>query len=331
MSTAVSSDAAAARPPDRTGTAAAGAHGGRRSRRARTTRRQQRTAAALLIGPFGILMALVFLVPLVYAIVLSLFTVDHHGLGFGNGHTVFTGLRSYAAVLTDPTFASGFGVIGLFLVIEVPVLVIVSLGLALLLDSGMVRLRRTAQLFLFLPHAVPGIIAALIWFYLYTPGVSPVVRALSGTGLSVDFLGIHLVLPSLVNVVLWNGLGYNMVIFYAALQAIPREVIEASVLDGASAWRTALRVKIPMVRATVVLVVMFAVIAALQLYTEPTLFNQTDALVSSRYTPNMYIYDAAFDRQNYGLSSAAAVILLVVSCVLSYAVTRWSNRGEDRK
>ena len=99
------------------------------------------------------------------------------GLGFGPERSVFVGLRSYAVVLTDPTFLSGLGTVALYCVIYIPLMVIGSLALALLLDSGVVRLRSWAQLGLFLPHAVPGIIAALIWLYLYTPGISPVVEA----------------------------------------------------------------------------------------------------------------------------------------------------------
>ncbi|MER5427559.1 sugar ABC transporter permease [Streptomyces sp. NPDC002588] len=294
----------------------------------RAGRRQQGLACAALLAPFTALLVAVFLVPVGYAIYLSLFSEDHKGLGFGGGTTVFTGLRSYLAVLGDPSFRSGFGVIALYCVIFVPVVVAGALALALLLDSGLVRLRRTAQMMLYLPHAVPGIIAAVIWLYLYTPGLSPVVRLFARADVQVDFLGLHTVLPSMVNIALWSGLGYNMVIFYAALQALPREVIEAATIDGAGGLRTALQVKVPIIRGSVVMVCMFALIGALQLFTEPTLMNQATPMVNSRYTPNMYIYDAAFRRNNYGLASAASVILLVVTCALSYAVTRWAGRRE---
>jgi multiple sugar transport system permease protein len=119
-----------------------------------------------------------------------------------------------------------------------------------------------------------------------------------------------------------------MVIFYAALQALPREVIEAARIDGAGGIRTALMVKVPIIRGSVVMVCMFALIGALQLFTEPMLMNQATPMVNSRFTPNMYIYDAAFRRNNYGLASAASVILLIVTCALSYGVTRWAGRQE---
>ncbi|MFB7224376.1 carbohydrate ABC transporter permease [Streptomyces sp. NPDC002596] len=298
---------------------------------ARTTRRSSRRrelgACGALMTPFFVLLVTVFLIPVGTAVWLSFFSDDQPGLGFGPEHTVFVGLRSYTAVLTDPTFLSSLGTVALYCVIYIPLMVVSALALALLLDSGVVRLRASAQLGLFLPHAVPGIIAALIWLYLYTPGLSPVIDLLGKADITIDFLGLHTVLPSIVNIALWSNLGYNMVVFYAALQAVPREVIEASVVDGAGPVRTALQVKTPLVRPSIVMVAMFTLIFALQLFTEPMLLGQASPMINSRFSPSMYIYDAAFTRNNYGLAAAASVVLLICTIALSYGVTRWTNRA----
>ncbi|MET7646952.1 sugar ABC transporter permease [Streptomyces sp. NPDC005426] len=290
-------------------------------------RRRELGAAGALMTPFFILLVTVFLIPVATALWLSFFSDDQPGLGFGPERTVFVGLRSYAAVLTDPTFLTGLGTVLLYCVIYIPAMVLGALALALLLDSGVVRLRSWAQLGLFLPHAVPGIIAAIIWLYLYTPGLSPVIDLLGKADITIDFLGVHTVVPSIVNIALWSNLGYNMVVFYAALQAVPREVIEASVVDGAGPVRTALQVKTPLVRPSVVMVAIFTLIFALQLFTEPMLLSQSTPMISSRFSPSMYIYDAAFTRNNYGLAAAASVVLLVCTIALSYGVTRWTNRS----
>ncbi|MGW2278583.1 carbohydrate ABC transporter permease [Streptomyces sp. NPDC001770] len=292
-----------------------------------TARRRELGAAGALMTPFFVLLVTVFLVPVGTAIWLSFFSDDQPGLGFGPEKTVFVGVRSYVAVLSDPTFLGGLGIVALYCLIYIPLIVIGSLALALLLDSGVVRLRAGAQLALFLPHAVPGIIAAIIWLYLYTPGLSPVIDILGKADITVDFLGVHTVVPSIVNIALWSNLGYNMVVFYAALQAVPREVIEASVVDGAGPVRTALRIKAPLVRSSIVMVAMFTLIFALQLFTEPMLLGQSTPMINSRFSPSMYIYDAAFTRNNYGLAAAASVILLVFTVALSYGVTRWTNRA----
>lgn len=300
-----------------------------RAGRTRTAARRRRLAACgALMTPFFALLVTVFLIPVGTAVYLSFFSADEPGLGFGPERTVFVGLRGYLAVLTDPTFLGGLATVALYCLVYIPLMVLGALALALLLDSGVVRLRAWAQLGLFLPHAVPGIIAALIWLYLYTPGISPVIELFARADITLDFLGLHTVLPSIVNIALWSNLGYNMVVFYAALQAVPREVLEASVVDGAGPVRTALEVKTPLIRASIVMVAMFTLIWALQLFTEPVLLSQSSPMINSRFSPSMYIYDAAFTRSNYGLAAAASVILLLCTIALSYAVTRWTSRTD---
>ncbi|MDT7783930.1 MAG: multiple sugar transport system permease protein [Pseudonocardiales bacterium] len=285
-----------------------------------------RLACAVLMAPFFVLLVTVFLIPTGTAIWLSFFAQDQPGLGFGPESTVFVGLRSYAAVLSDPTFRGGLLTVVLYCLIYIPIMVVGALALALLLDSGVAKLRGWAQMGLYLPHAVPGIIAALIWLYLYTPGLSPIIDLFAQGDIHLNFLGINTVLPSIVNIALWSNLGYNMVIFYAALQAVPREVLEASVVDGAGPVKQAVRIKTPLVKGAIVTVGIFTLIWALQLFTEPVLLSQSTPMISARFSPSMYIYDAAFTRNNYGLAAAASVILLAFTIALSYGVTRWTNR-----
>ncbi|MGH3867429.1 MAG: carbohydrate ABC transporter permease [Pseudonocardiaceae bacterium] len=292
-----------------------------------TTRRREGAACGVLMAPFFVLLVVVFLIPVSTAVWLSFFGEDHPGLGFGPQRTVFVGLRSYAVVFTDPTFLAGLGTILGYCLLYIPLLVVGALALALMLDSGAARVRSWVQLALFVPHAVPGIIAAIIWLYLYTPGLSPVVELLAKANLTVNFLGVHAVLPSMVNIALWSNLGYNLVIFYAALQAVPREVVEASVVDGAGPVRTALQVKTPLIRSSILVVSMFSLIWALQLFAEPMLLSHSSPMINSRFSPSMYIYDAAFTRNNYGLAAAASVVLLLSTIGLSYGVTRWTNRA----
>lgn len=283
-------------------------------------------ACAVLMAPFFLLLVTVFLIPTGTAMWLSFFASDQPGLGFGPESTVFVGLRSYVAVLSDPTFLSSLLTVVLYCLLYIPLMVVGALTLALLLDSGVAKLRSWMQMGLYLPHAVPGIIAALIWLYLYTPGLSPIIDLFAKADVQISFLGIDTVLPSIVNIALWSNLGYNMVIFYAALQAVPREVLEASVVDGAGPVKQALRIKAPLVRGAIVTVGIFTLIWALQLFTEPVLLSQSTPMISARFSPSMYIFDAAFTRNNYGLAAAASVVLLAFTVALSYGVTRWTNR-----
>ncbi|WP_328378279.1 sugar ABC transporter permease [Streptomyces sp. NBC_00440] len=284
-------------------------------------------AAVILLTPFYVLFTAVMLVPIGYAVWLSLFTEKQSGLGFGGSESVFSGLDNYAAALGDRAFREGFGVLLGYCVIYIPLMVCGALALALLLDSALARAKRFFQLALFLPHAVPGIIAALIWVYLYTPGLSPVVSAMHSGGIGFDFFSSSGALPSVVNIALWEWLGYNMVIFYAALQAIDRSVLEAATVDGAGGWRTAVSIKLPLIRASVVMVALFTIIGSLQLFTEPLILNSgAGSAVSSTWTPNMYAYTAAFSRNDYGLAASASVLLALTAALLSFLVTRFTGR-----
>ncbi|MFI8322505.1 carbohydrate ABC transporter permease [Streptomyces sp. NPDC085529] len=288
-------------------------------------------AAALLLTPFFLLFTAVLVVPIGYAVWLSLFTEKQSGLGFGGSETVFTGLGNYAAALGDRAFREGFGVLLGYCLLYLPLLLAGALGLALLLDTALARARRFFQLALFLPHAVPGIIAALIWVYLYTPQLSPVVQAMEAGGIGFDFFSPEGALPSVVNIALWEWLGYNLIIFYAALQAIDRSVLEAATVDGAGAWRTAFAVKIPLLRGSLAMVGLFTVIGSLQLFTEPLILSRgTGSAVTSTWTPNLYAYSAAFDRNDYGLAAAASILLALTAALLSFAVTRLT-RGRKEK
>lgn len=291
----------------------------------RQGQRQGRTAA-LLVGPFLLLFLTFSVAPLVYAAWLSLFTERSSGLGFGGVETLFVGLGNYTRALGDAAFRDSFVVIATYVVLYIPVMIGGALLLALLLDSAMARARRFFQLGLFLPHAVPGLIAAIIWVYLYTPGLSPVIDALESAGVEWSFLSADHVMFSVVNISTWEWIGYNMVILYAVLQAVPRDVLEAGKVDGASGLRIALRIKIPLIRPAIALNLLFTVIGALQLFTEPKVIYQASTEIGSAWSPNMYAMRAAFENHDYGLAAAASILVALLGGILSFIVTRFSAR-----
>ncbi|MCX5208418.1 sugar ABC transporter permease [Kitasatospora sp. NBC_00240] len=281
------------------------------------------------MAPFFILFTAALLVPIGYAVYLSLFTERRSGLGFGDAKTVFTGFGNYTRALGDAAFRDGFWNIAQYCLLYIPVMIGLSLTVALLLDSALARAKRFFQLALFMPHAVPGIIAALVWTYLYTPGISPVLDALNSAGASIDVLGHPL--PAVVNMAVWEWTGYNMIIFFAALQALPREVLEAAVVDGAGALRTALSIKVPLIRASITMVALFTVIGSLQLFTEPMILRGSAPGVTTTWTPNMYAYTAAFERNDYGLAAAASVLLALAAALLSFIITRATRARSERR
>src|ERR1700685_3349527 len=193
-------------------------------------------APVMFLGPFGVLFALFFLLPIGYAIYESFFKVHVSGLGLGPSSTttVFAGLANYTHVFSDPSFPQGGGRVALVGVVQIPVIRLFARILALLLASVPARFKRFFRLAFFLPYGIPGVIAAILWSFLYLPGLSPVGAALHGAGFgAVNFLGVNSVLWSIANIVTWEYTRYNMLILYAGLQAIPADLYAAWCLSGA--------------------------------------------------------------------------------------------------
>ena len=288
---------------------------------------RRKTTPYLFILPFGILFLLFFVAPIVYAIYQSLFRSQRSGLGLGEATVSFNGFGNYADVFHDVNFYTGVGRVLLYGIVQVPVMLILALVLALLLDSTVVRLKNLFRVAFFVPYAIPGIIAALLWGFLYNPAISPfnsVIQSLGGHG--IDFLNSGLVLWSIANIATWAWTGYNMLIIFAALQAIPGEIYESARIDGATGFSIAWNIKIPLVAPALVLTAIFSIIGTLQLFNEPQVLSAITPNISSGYTPNLYAYYTAFGNNNYYYAAAISVVLALVTCVLSFGFLRVTQR-----
>lgn len=311
-------------------TVSAAAAGVRRSRqsggRSVGLRRKQTTAAYVLVLPFVLVFLAMLVVPLIYSGYLSSFRTQIIG-----GST-FVGLANYTAALTDHAFLVGVFHVALFLFIQVPVMIGLALLFALAIDSGRVRGSRFVRLAIFVPYAIPGVVATLLWGYLYGKDFGPINQILTGVGLSrVNFFGNGAIFPSIMNIVSWEFIGYNMIILYSALRAIPPELYDAAEVDGASQWQVARSVKIPAIRSALLLTVIFSVIGSFQLFNEPQLLYQlAPNVIGTDFTPNLYAYNLAFVNQNTNYAAAIAFLLGVVIAVISYIVQTSVQRGERR-
>ncbi|WP_250573965.1 carbohydrate ABC transporter permease [Nonomuraea sediminis] len=277
-------------------------------------------APALLLAPFVVLFGAVFVLPVGYAVYQSLFRVQRSGLGLGPAETVFAGLSNYARVFADSAFVGGVLRVLAFGLVQVPVMLGLALLLALILDSRVVRFGRFFRLAYFLPFAIPGVIAAVLWSFLYAPGLSPF-------GSTVDFLSADTILWSIGNIVTWSWTGYNMVILHTSLRAIPRELFEAAEVDGCSGVRIAWHIKIPLLRPSLTLTGVFSIIGTLQLFGEPMVLRPMASVISGGYTPVMLSYQAAFGLNDYNFAAAIAVVLALATFVFSYGFLRLSTKG----
>ena len=264
-----------------------------------------------------------YVVPIAYAFWQSLLVVERDGT-FGKAEQVFGGFAQYVLVFQNEAFWSSMGRMLTFGVVQVPVMLGLALLFALLLDSPLVRGKRFFRLAFFVPYAVPGVIAAIMWGSLFSPNLSPFTAITK----NIDFLGADLVLWSIANVVTWVYVGYNMLIIYSALLSIPQELYEAAILDGAGQWRIAWSIKIPLVRPAIVMTAIFSIIGTLQLLAEPQVFRSFSSAVTSTFTPNMTVYATA-SIPNTNLAAAFSVVLAVTTFVLSFGFMKYMQRKEQ--
>ncbi|MEY9847389.1 carbohydrate ABC transporter permease [Streptacidiphilus sp. MAP5-3] len=287
-------------------------------------RRRVRTAAAFL-APFALLFAVVYVAPIGYTVYQSLFKLHRDGLGLSAPTKVFAGLGNYVDALHDADFRASLLRVLLIGVVQVPVMLGLALLLALLLDARSTLFKRFFRLAFFLPYAVPGVVGALMWSYLVAPGLSPITALGKAVGLHLDLTSNAMLAPTIGNMLTWGWTGYNMLIIYSALQAIPPELSEAARMDGCGAFRIAWHVKIPIVRPALVLTTVFSIIGTAQLYNEPAVLQHVAPNLSSSYTPIFAAYNAV-DDNNFGYAATESVLLALLAFVLSFGFLKLVQR-----
>lgn len=279
--------------------------------------------------PFVIGFIGVFLIPFLYALVQSVFAERKSGTGFGGAETVFVGFGNFAQAFGDPVFWAAMLRVFLFACVQIPVMLGLSLVMALLLDAMTGPATKFFRLGLLVPHMIPGIVAALIWLYLYSPRLGPLTEAGAVFGVDLNFFGVDLLFFSIGNLLTWGAIGFNMLIIYSSLRAVPRDLFEAARLDGATEARIAWSIKIPYVRGTLVLTGMLSIIGMLQIFNEPLVFRTTSPeTVTSNFTPIMMIFNQAFTAGNYNYAAALSVLLAVIVGLVSAFFYKLTNRPQ---
>ncbi|WP_329363055.1 carbohydrate ABC transporter permease [Streptomyces sp. NBC_01483] len=292
--------------------------------------RSQRWKGAAFTVPFQLGFVFLYLVPIGYAVYQSLFLEQQSGLGLGGTTQKFVGLDNYQHGLTDSAFMNSVLRVFLFACVQIPVMLALSLLLALLLDALTARAAGRFRILLLVPYMIPGVVAAIVWVNLYSPTVGPLTSLGDLLGFHWNFFAPSMVWPSIGNLLTWHGIGYNMVIIYSALQGVPRDLFEAARLDGASEARIARSIKIPYVRGALVLTGLLSIIQMLQIFNEPALFrNVTPQTVDDSFTPIMIIYNQAFNAGNYHYAAALSVLLALILGVASFLFYRFTSKEVD--
>ena len=278
----------------------------------------------LFILPFLVVFAIFLVAPLLYAGYLSLYT---KGLATG---TTFAGIDNYTRAFTDPSFLKGLWLVLRFSLVVIPLQMIVALVAALVLDEVTGRLARFSRLMIFLPYAVPAVLGALMWGFLYSPSFGPLEQISSLFNVQAPFLlSQGNIFYGLLNVVTWQWSGYYMVIIYAALKSIDSSIYEAARIDGASSRQIALRIKVPMVSSAFVLILVFSLIGTLQFFAEPQILGPiANGSVTPDYTPNIYAFNLAFAYAQFNYASAISFALgFVVFLAVAVFMVATRKRG----
>ena len=286
-------------------------------------RRRRSWVGWQFIGPFMAVFALVFLAPIGYSIYLSLY---RNRLIGGNS---FVGLTNYRQALQDSQFWSGFGRVALFLVVQVPIMLFLALLVALAIDSGRLYGKSFFRVTIFLPYAVPAVVATLMWGFMYGTQFGLVGNINDALHVTLpEPLSTHLVLGSIGNIVTWEFIGYNMLIFYSALRVVPSSLYESAEIDGAGQFRIITAIKLPAIRGALVIATIFSVIGSFQLFAEPAIMRPLARnAITTGYTPNMYAYSLSFSGQQYNYAATVAIIMGVVTMIIAYVVQLRGTRG----
>lgn len=283
-------------------------------------------AAGLFLAPDSIGLLVFVALPMVLSIVLSFFQVS----GFGSYE--FIGLGNYARMMDDPLFWESMKITGIYVLVLVPTLFVVSLGLGLLVKQRIPGIGVFRTLF-FLPYVISLVVVGLLWKFMFDDQVGVVNQSLRAVGFDGhSWLGDpSTALYSVIAVFVWVMSGYYMIIFLAGLQEIPRELYEAAKIDGAGPWAQFRTITWPLLRPTSFFVLLMSTVAALTGGFE-LIFVLTDGgPANSTSLAIFYIYQQAFIFGEYGYASAmgsALVLAMICSSAVIFKATK-GGRFDD--
>jgi multiple sugar transport system permease protein len=289
---------------------------------------RQEHAAWTFTAPVLGVIALVFVLPTALALALSVTDYSIYALADWS-NLRFVGLGNFADLLTTPLFWRALANTAIFAGLGVPMAIGTSLFTALLLNDATVRWKPVWRVALFAPY-VTGIVAtAVVWRFLLNTRFGLLNWALAQLGIApIDWLGDpRWSIPAILLFVTWKVFGYNMIVFTAALAAVPQDLMEAARLDGAGPWTRFRHVTLPAIGPTLLLASVLSVAGFLQLFAEPyvmTLGGPSQSTVTVLY----FMFDEGFKWWNLGQASAVAFVLLVMILGLTLIQTRIGRRYE---
>jgi multiple sugar transport system permease protein len=263
----------------------------------------------LLSAPYAVFIAAVFAYPLGLAVWMSF----HKYIFTAPGVSVprpFVGLDNYTAVLSDPAVRQSFLNILIFLVINVPITVALSLLLATALNAA-IPFRAFFRISFYVPYVTASVAVVGVWLFLFSSdglvnqGLGPLAPDPSW------LINERWAMPSIAIYVTWKQLGFFILLYLAALQNVPKELYESAAVDGASKWRSFRAVTVPGVRPATTLVTLLALITGANLFTEPYLLTNGGGPNGKSATPVLLMYQRGIEQGHPDVAAAIGVLLVV--------------------
>jgi multiple sugar transport system permease protein len=286
---------------------------------------RQQFADWAFIAPALSVIALFFVIPVAAALALSLTDFDLYALADWR-NLRFAGLDNYVHVLTLPLFWRALGNTSYFVAVGVPLSIVVSLACAVLLQSKLARFKPLVRTALFAPVVTTLVAVALIWRYLFHVRYGWVNHVLAQVGIApIDWLGDpDWSMPTIILFAVWKNFGGNMIIFIAALQAIPEDLYEAARLDAAGPWSQFRHITLPSIAPTLLLVSILTIAGYFQLFAEPYVMTRGGPLQST--VSLLYLmYEEGFRWWNLGIASAVAFVLFVIIVAVTRVLMRMTR------
>ena len=289
---------------------------------------RNRLTPYLFVSPAMLLLVTFGIFPIVVAAVIS--TTNMNISAFANWNNVkFIGVDNYTKLFADPDFWQAIGNTGLFAVIGVPAIVILSLGVALLLNHSQNGFFRSLRAFYFIPAITAIVAISLVWGYLYNTQFGLLNYLLSLVGVpEVQWLSDPTLAKfSVALVAIWRGTGLNIIIFLAALQGVPKEYLEAASLDGAGEWKKTFSIVLPLMRFAIFFVSVTTTISWLQFFDEPFVLTDGGPLGATT-SASIFLYKEGFRLNQFGYASAGSIVLFAIIAVITLVQLRL-RRADD--
>lgn len=285
------------------------------------TRRRRRTPAWWFIAPYLVVLIAFAVAPALYGLYQAFVVTSVIG------PSSFSFDRNFVDVLSDYRLPGAVAHVATYLAIWLPALLVVVFSLALTLDARRTRFAALTRFVTYVPGAITGAAAALLWLFMFSPSVSPIGPLLrpfsssNGSFLSDGTLPIVLAVMGIA-----AGAGGWIVVLYGALTDISSDVLEAARLDGTNALNLVWWIKLPLIRGYIVFILIVSIAQGFQVFVEPTVIAAgAPGQVSQTWSINQLVYSYATSQSNYGRAAALAILLLVVSAALAVFVIKKTN------